>query len=147
MTLSNEIALRIALAARTLPDTDAARLLKVLDDAVGLPPTQKKLAALKVKDLKNALDGEFAEAERLANEALRLGVTTHGSHVEGLFGVQMFSIRREQGRLAEVAPVIKRLLDDDEGDAPASRGDIKTFGRRVCSLCGPKVFWLRKGRS
>lgn len=67
--------------------------------------------------MKAILDGEFAEAERLANEALRLGVTTHGSHVEGLFGVQMFSIRREQGRLAEVAPVIKRLLDDDEGDA------------------------------
>jgi len=61
--LSDAIALRIALAARALPDTDAARLLKVLDDAVGLPPTQKKLAALQVKDLKNALEGEFADID------------------------------------------------------------------------------------
>ena len=61
--LSDAIALRIALAARALPNTDTARLLKVLDDAVGLPLAQKKLAALKVKDLKNALDGEFADID------------------------------------------------------------------------------------
>jgi hypothetical protein len=41
---------------------------------------------------------------------------THGSHVEGLYGVQMFSIRREQGRLSEVAPVFKRLLDEETDD-------------------------------
>ena len=58
--ISDDIALRIALAARALPDTDAARLIKVLDDAVGLPPTAKKLSGLKVKTLKEALDGEFA---------------------------------------------------------------------------------------
>jgi nitrogen fixation protein NifX len=61
--LSDAIALRIALAARALPDTDAARLLKVLDDAVGLPPKAKKLAGMRVKDLKNALDGEFADVD------------------------------------------------------------------------------------
>jgi nitrogen fixation protein NifX len=48
------------LAARALPDTDAARLLRVLDDAIGLPPTTKKLSSLKVKDLKSAADGEFS---------------------------------------------------------------------------------------
>jgi nitrogen fixation protein NifX len=58
--ISDEIALRIALAARALPDSDPARLLRVLDDAVGLPPTAKRLSVLKVKDLKGALDGELA---------------------------------------------------------------------------------------
>jgi nitrogen fixation protein NifX len=67
-TLSHDIALRIALAARVLPDTDPARLLKVLDDAVGLPPTAKKLSALKVKGLKDALNGELADIE---TEALK----------------------------------------------------------------------------
>ncbi len=67
--------------------------------------------------MKAILDGEFELAEGLANEARSLGLSTHGSHVEGLYGVQMFSIRREQGRLAEVAPVIKRLLDDNPEDA------------------------------
>ncbi len=62
-TLTDDIALRIGLAARTLPDTDPARLLKVLADVVGLPPTAEKLAGLKVKDLKAAADGELAEID------------------------------------------------------------------------------------
>jgi nitrogen fixation protein NifX len=61
--LSREIALRIALAARALPDTDAARLLKVLADAVSMPPTGKSLAGLTVKQLQSAADGELAEID------------------------------------------------------------------------------------
>jgi nitrogen fixation protein NifX len=61
--ISEDIALRIGLAARALPDTDPARLLRVLADAVGLPPTEAKLAELKVKDLKAAADGELAEID------------------------------------------------------------------------------------
>jgi len=61
--ISEDIALRIGLAARALPDTDPARLIRVLADAVGLPPTAEKLAALRVKDLKSAADGELAEID------------------------------------------------------------------------------------
>jgi nitrogen fixation protein NifX len=61
--LSKDIALRIALAARVLPDTDPARLLKVLDDATGLPPSKKKLEKLNLKTFKSACDGEFADIE------------------------------------------------------------------------------------
>ena len=64
--ISNEIALRIGLAARELPDTDAARLLGVLADAIGLPPTAKKLSSLTVKELKAAADGEFADIDSAA---------------------------------------------------------------------------------
>lgn len=59
--LDKEIALRIGLAARELPETDIPRLLRVLDDAVGLPPGKKQLAGLTVKRLKSAADGEFAD--------------------------------------------------------------------------------------
>ncbi len=62
--LSKEIALRIALAARELPDTDVARLLSVLDDAIGLPPTLKSLAKLNVKILKSAKDGELSDIDQ-----------------------------------------------------------------------------------
>jgi class 3 adenylate cyclase/tetratricopeptide (TPR) repeat protein len=59
------------------------------------------------------LDGDFAGAERHAETALELGRRTHGEAVEGVYGFQMFTIRREQGRLADVAPIIKHLVDED----------------------------------
>ncbi|MGX5849171.1 adenylate/guanylate cyclase domain-containing protein [Mesorhizobium sp. PL10] len=58
------------------------------------------------------LDGRFTAAETLAEEALSLGKRTHGTQVEGVYGMQMFAIRREQNRLSEVAPIIKLLIDE-----------------------------------
>ncbi len=51
------IALRVGLAARSLPDIDSRQLLRVLLAAVGEPLTEDKLAGLTVKDLKTAADG------------------------------------------------------------------------------------------
>jgi predicted ATPase/class 3 adenylate cyclase len=62
------------------------------------------------------VDGKFASAETYAGEGLKLGRLTLGDQVEGVYGIQMFSIRREQGRLADVAPVIKRLIDENPGE-------------------------------
>ena len=59
------------------------------------------------------LDGRFTTAEALAGEALGLGRQTHGTQVEGVYGMQMFTIRREQSRLSEVAPVIKHFIDEN----------------------------------
>ena len=61
--------------------------------------------------------GEFAEAERLADRALEIGANVHGDLATGVYGVQMFTIRREQGRLAEVAPLFRRFLDENPRDA------------------------------
>lgn len=57
------------------------------------------------------LAGRFEEAERLANDALRMGSGLQEIDVSGQYGVQMFTIRREQGRLEEVAPVIQRFVE------------------------------------
>lgn len=62
------------------------------------------------------MDGDFEGAEKHANEAVKIGRETHGEHVDGVFGVQMFTIRREQNRLHEVAPVIKRLMTENPED-------------------------------
>ncbi|MCX8954974.1 tetratricopeptide repeat protein [Ruegeria sp. NA] len=62
------------------------------------------------------MDGHFVQAEKHATEAVKIGRKTHGEHVEGVFGVQMFTIRREQNRLHEVAPVIKKLMTDSPED-------------------------------
>ncbi|KEA62588.1 Nitrogenase cofactor carrier protein NafY [Marinobacterium lacunae] len=62
-TLSPEVALRIGLAARALPDTDPKRLINVLVQALGLPITPAKLGRLKVARLKVAADGELGDIE------------------------------------------------------------------------------------
>jgi nitrogen fixation protein NifX len=58
--LSQELALRIGMAARVLPDTDPGRLMKVLVGALGLPITEQKLSQLTAQQLRSAVDNEFA---------------------------------------------------------------------------------------
>jgi nitrogen fixation protein NifX len=61
MNIDRDTALRIALAARTLPDVDLPTLLSVLDDRLGPPLTLEKLSRITVTDLKTgigSLDGE-----------------------------------------------------------------------------------------
>ncbi len=63
LKLSRELALRIGLAARALPDTDARRLLNVLSTCVTEPMTDSKIAAIELDAFKNANDGEFAAVD------------------------------------------------------------------------------------
>jgi nitrogen fixation protein NifX len=71
--LSRELALRIGLAARALPDTDARRLFKVLTNCVGLSITEDKLAGINLKTFKAALGGEFSDMDDvLLNKALHI---------------------------------------------------------------------------
>ncbi|HSV70948.1 MAG TPA: AAA family ATPase [Methylibium sp.] len=49
--------------------------------------------------------GRFAEAEQLAQQGLAIGVS-------GAAAVQLFTLRREQGRLTELAPVLDRFQQD-----------------------------------
>jgi len=67
MTVANSlprcVALRIALAARQLPDTSSGQLLRVLLAKLGEPLTEEKLAELTVKDLKTAADGALNEID------------------------------------------------------------------------------------
>jgi len=71
--LSRELALRIGLAARALPDTDAKRLLSVLTDCIGLPITEEKIAGIDLNTLKTAKAGEFIDVdEPLLTHALSI---------------------------------------------------------------------------
>jgi nitrogen fixation protein NifX len=71
--ISRELALRIGLAARALPDTDAKRLLSVLTDCIGLPITEEKIAGISLKSLKTAQAGEFSDVdEPLLTHALSI---------------------------------------------------------------------------
>ena len=54
--------------------------------------------------------GHFEEGERLAQQALAIGQRLRGQDAMGIFGVQMFTLRRAQGRLQELAPVVRHFV-------------------------------------
>jgi tetratricopeptide (TPR) repeat protein len=63
------------------------------------------------------LVGDFAAAEHKARESLQMAQTVDATLATGVYGMQMFTIRREQGRLAEVAPLFKRFVDEHSGSS------------------------------
>jgi nitrogen fixation protein NifX len=72
-TLSRELALRIGLAARALPDTDAKRLFTVLTSCISLPITEEKIGSLNLKTLKTAQEGELSDIDdALLKKALHI---------------------------------------------------------------------------
>ena len=55
---------------------------------------------------------------RAAQRSHEWGRLLTGRDASGVYGIQMFSIRREQGRLAELAPVIRILAGDPARTGP-----------------------------
>ncbi|OJX06726.1 MAG: hypothetical protein BGO72_00010 [Burkholderiales bacterium 70-64] len=54
--------------------------------------------------------GRFEQAEQHAREALEFGRRMPSLDAAGVFGLQMFSLRREQGRLKELAPLVAHFV-------------------------------------
>jgi tetratricopeptide (TPR) repeat protein len=63
------------------------------------------------------LEGRFTEVEQLTLQVLTLGQRLQLESAEGIFGMQMFMLRREQGRLHEVAPIVEMFVQDHSGSA------------------------------
>ncbi|MFL6043417.1 MAG: ATP-binding protein [Gaiellales bacterium] len=63
-------------------------------------------------------DGRLAEAELLAHRSHDWSRLLTGRDPSGTYGVQMFSVRREQGRLAELAPVVRILAGESGRNGP-----------------------------
>lgn len=55
-------------------------------------------------------EGRFGAGERLAEQAMAIGRRLKGQDVFGVFGMQMFTLRREQGQLHELAPVVRSFV-------------------------------------
>jgi class 3 adenylate cyclase/tetratricopeptide (TPR) repeat protein len=96
---------------------DRARANRAVEGLEELGTLRQRLNILWLARMARAmmaiLDGRFTAAEALAGEALSLGRQTHGAEVEGVYGMQMFAIRREQSRLSEVAPVVKHFIEEN----------------------------------
>ncbi len=59
------------------------------------------------------LEGHLIEAEEAAERSREWGQLLAGRDASGVYGIQMFGVRREQGRLAELAPVMRVLAAGD----------------------------------
>jgi DNA-binding CsgD family transcriptional regulator len=63
-------------------------------------------------------DGRLEEAEAIAWRSHEWSRLLTGRDASGVHGIQMFSVRREQGRLPELAPVIRILAGNAERAGP-----------------------------
>lgn len=54
--------------------------------------------------------GRFAEAEALAQKTLAVGRRFSPDNAAGAYGLQMFTLRRQQGRLGEVLPLLRHFV-------------------------------------
>jgi len=69
--LTQNMALRIGLASKVLPNISPAEMVGIVGDAVGLPPSEKKISGLSMDKLRTA-DGRSAE-RRVAREGRTRG--------------------------------------------------------------------------
>jgi DNA-binding CsgD family transcriptional regulator len=56
------------------------------------------------------LAGRFEDSERLAQAAFAIGQSLQTENIAGIFGLQMFTLRREQGRLRELEPAVRYFV-------------------------------------
>jgi tetratricopeptide (TPR) repeat protein len=79
-------------------------------------PFQLHVAAV-FQTMRAILHGEFKKAEKLANKAADISQQIGIAALDGILGVHMFSIRCEQGRLNEVAPIVKLFVSSSPESA------------------------------
>ena len=111
--LSMRVASFAELGDRAAVDASFAQFAGLSDQA-RFPILRWVLASQKA--MLAILEGEFSAAESYAEAALDAGQNVQGQNAAGVYGVQMFTLRREQGRLAEVAPLLKRFVDNNPGE-------------------------------
>lgn len=92
----------------TVAATSTARFHLVTGETMREPFNQA--VALAALAMIATHEGRFADAEPLAVQALRCGQRFDRANAAGIFGVQMFTLRRHQGRLGELAPVLRQFM-------------------------------------
>ena len=63
-------------------------------------------------------DGDLTAAEERAARSRDWGLLLTGRDASAIYGIQMFGVRREQGRLAELAPAVRILAGQADREGP-----------------------------
>ena len=79
-------------------------------------PLHLSLAAI-VRSMGAFMRGRFEDSERLAQHAFAIGQQLQTETAAGVFGLQMFALRREQGRLKDVEPIVRIFLQQNSAAA------------------------------
>jgi DNA-binding winged helix-turn-helix (wHTH) protein/tetratricopeptide (TPR) repeat protein len=74
------------------------------------------------------LAGEVEEADRLAHETLALGQSFGSPNAFGVYSAQLFAIRREQGRIAELDAPLRAMVREQP--------DLPTFRTALAAIAG-----------
>ena len=103
------------------------------------------------------LAGRFDEYERLAQQAAAIGQQAQNQNVMQIFGIQMFALRREQGRLAELRDAISGFIAAyphipwgaalavvcaETGDAEGARAELDRLAVDDFAAVPRQTFWL-----
>ena len=102
------------------------------------------------RSMRAFMRGRFEDSERLAQQAFAIGQQLQTETAAGVFGLQMFALRREQGRLKEVEPIVRIFLQQQFcGGSLASwfSGDLRrarTKGGRARGIRKPGAARLRR---
>jgi DNA-binding CsgD family transcriptional regulator len=83
--------------------------LERLAERLRQPALREGVLALRA--MRAQVTGDFAGAERLAREALALGLRVGRADARTRFGTQLLVIRWGQGRLAEMEPLLRSLVE------------------------------------
>jgi hypothetical protein len=102
--------------------------------------------------------GRFAEVEPKAFECYGYGRRAQGTYAKSLFAGQLFALRDDQGRLAELAPVLVPLVGENPtlsawrasmlklrlatGDLDRVRADLADLCADDCAAIPADGFWL-----
>ena len=89
--------------------SDLVAVAKLADEL--RQPSQEWIAVV-YSVLLALLEGQFGEAERLMEEALRLGERAMGWSAVVTYGLQLYVLRREQGRLPEIEDLVRRSAEE-----------------------------------
>lgn len=102
---------KVLLGLLIVGDLDAARQVASRHHTLAARVGQPLFRVLdhQVRALLAVGEGRFADAESEAAAANELGGYLSGRDASGGFGVQMFSLRREQGRLDEARPMVEMV--------------------------------------
>ena len=70
-----------------------------------------------LRSMRALMQGRFEDSERLAQQAFAIGQSMQVETAAGVFGQQTFALRREQGRLKELEPVVRAFLQQHSAAA------------------------------